>query len=300
MPIRDIWKIGIGSWIIEAFDIQRPKVVVDTIDRAGNPATLLQSTGIFAGKKRVQFGFSTYGKHLGSEGQNPVIADLLKAAGLTETKQDTDSDSTDDTFIYKTAAIGDASTFVDVKMMADTGYYIEINDAVVTQVRIIAKVGEPLIFAFTLVGTLVSEATSGTITGNYDTQDPFIVKEITLGSGVPQYFNAFELTIDNTVAERVDPSAAAGVLGHFITKQSIEGSIDPEFVIKHAAEELASFSILLGSTGDSIEIAGGKVLVKDMEPVEDNGLLRSNITLGFYDSASGANDALTITIVKKE
>ena len=298
MAIRDIWKIKIGTYIFEAFDIKRPHVIADTIDRAGNPAGLDKSVGLVVGKKHVEAGFTTYAKHLGSEGSLPTITDIIKAAGFKLTEQDSDNDGTNDTFIYTPAGLSDTQTFLDIEMQADTGYYAHIDNVVVKYLKITAKIGEPITVEIDFQGVLVSEDTTTQITGNYDTKDPFVAKSLTLGAGVPTSFENFSLEISNDIAERIDPTSADGITGYIITGQEITGSIDPEALIKNAGDQLSNFTIQAGSANDMFEVEGANVVVKDREFAERNGLLISNLPLAFYPSAAGQNDALTITFKK--
>ena len=298
MAIRDIWKVKVGSYIFEAFDIKRPHVIADTIERAGNPAGLDKSVGLVVGKKHVEFGFSTYLKHLGTEGSVPTITDLLKAAGFKLTEQDTDNDSINDTFVYAPVALSDAQVDVDVEMQADTGYHIAINDAVVKALKITAKIGEPITVEIDFQGVLLSEDTTTQITGNYDTKDPFVAKNLVLGSEVPTSFENFSLEISNDIAERIDPTSDNGITGFIITGQEITGSIDPEALIKSAGDQLSNFTIQAGSSTDMFKIEGVNVVIKDREFAERNGLLIVNLPLAFYPSAAGQNDALTITFKK--
>jgi len=300
MAIRNIWKVKTGSWILEAFDISLPKVVTSVYEGKGSPNSLDEITRIVAGKKHVEFGFSTFLKRLGSEGSLEPISDIILSAGFKLTQEDSDSDGTNDTFIYTPIDLTDSQTLPTFELMADTGYYIRIVDCVVKEMKISFKAGEPAIITFSFVGALDMESLTGTVTGNYDNKDIFKVSSLTLGSDVPQNFETFELTITNTVAERIDPSSENVITGFIITKRNIEASIDPELANLYNVEQvLTNFSMQAGTTDDKVIIKGNNVVVKERELGNRNDLITSPLKLVFLPSLIGANDSIEITFVKK-
>jgi len=300
MAIRNIVKIKSGSWIFEAFDVSLPKINTTVIEGKASPASLDEVTRIFAGKKSVEFSFSTYLKKLGSEGSLEPISDLIKATGFKLTEEDTDADSTNDTFIYTPADVSDAITTPDFEILIGDNYYMSILDCAVKSLKLSFKAGEPVIATFDLVGVFDSESMSGTITGNYDVKEPFKVSSLIVGSAVPQNFETFELTITNTLAERVDPTTDNIITGFIITKRTIEASIDPEFATLYNTEDVLNpFSIFAGTSNDSVKIEGSNVVVESRELGDRNGLVTSPLKLRFLPSSVGANDSITITFVKK-
>ena len=301
MAIRNIVKIKSGSWIFEAFDVSLPKINTTVIEGKASPASLDEVTRIFAGKKSVEFSFSTYLKKLGSEGSLEPISDLIKATGFKLTEEDTDADSTNDTFIYTPADVSDAITTPDFEILIGDNYYMSILDCAVKSLKLDFKAGEPVVATFDVVGVFGSESMSGSVTGNYDIKDPFVSKSLTLGSAVPSNFNAFELTIENTVAERVDPSSNNVITGFIITKRKIEASIDPELATLYNVEDILNpFTITAGSANDSVKIEGPNVVVTDRELGDREGLVTSPLKLKFLPSNPGSNDSITITFKKVE
>lgn len=298
MPVRDIWKVKIGTYIFEVFDVKRPHKIVKTLERGGNPAGLDKSVGLTIGSTHVETGFKTYVKTLGTEGSYPTITDLIKASGFNLTTSDSDSDTIIDTFIYKPLSLSDTTTTLTIEMKVDNDYYIKITDAIVKSLKIDIKIGEPIVAEFDFVGVFSSEDTTTAITGDYDIKEPFISKSLTISSGVPDYFEAFSLEINNDVAERVSPSSTYGVQGYIITGQKITGSINPEAILKSTGDVLTPFSIQVGSSTDYFKIEGAKVVITDRTFTERNGLLLVDLPLAFYPSAAGSNDALTLTFRK--
>ena len=301
MAVKNIVQIKSGSWIFEAFDVKLPKVNTAVIEGKGAPASLDEVTRVFGGKKSVEFSFSTYLKHLGTEGSLEPISDIIKAAGFTLAEQDTDNDSTNDTFIYTPAGISDVITVPDFEILIGDKYYIAVNDTAIKSMKLDFKAGEPVVATFDVVGVFGSESMSGSVTGNYDIKDPFVSKSLTLGSAVPSNFNAFELTIENTVAERVDPSSNNVITGFIITKRKIEASIDPELATLYNVEDILNpFTITAGSANDSVKIEGPNVVVTDRELGDREGLVTSPLKLKFLPSNPGSNDSISITFKKVE
>lgn len=159
------------------------------------------------------------GPPFASKGQSSIFANLLRPCGFSES-----------------LSTGVSSTYVPRSTSFETLTIAVFEDGVKKQlcgamgnVRIICKVGEPIMAEFTFQGKYSSHSDTGMLSPNYPSSKPLLFQNATVTVfGDSLLMQNLEINMQNTVVMRDNPQDATGFDYAMITERNPVMTFDPE------------------------------------------------------------------------
>ncbi len=177
-------------------------------------------------------------------------------------------------------------------------------------VQIQLKAGEWGSLAFDLSGVYLSTTDEDAFAPTFETPIPIAFLDCAIDlHGLAAQFSAIDLNLNNTIAERTDAGAAAGILSYLITGRAPSGTIDPEMTLvadhdffgRFAAGTTGRLYVELPSTsaGQKITVASPRVQYASIGDGERSGIAVANVGFDLLTaSVSTGDDELQIGMIQ--
>lgn len=176
-------------------------------------------------------------------------------------------------------------------------------------VQLSLKAGEWASLAFNFSGVYLSTADVALLAPTYETPIPIAFLDCGINlQGLAAQFSAVDLDMGNTIAERTDAGAAAGILSYLITERAPSGTIDPEmtlvadhdFMGKLVAGTTGRFYVELpsDSAGQKITIAAPRIQYSSIGDGDRSGIALAQVGFDLLTaSVSTGDDELQIAMI---
>lgn len=264
------------------------------VERSNVKGSLAKDQQIFAGTlKQVTFDVELKGS--GAAGTAPEIGPLLQACGMSETVSagvsvtyEPESSDHESVTIYY---------YQDGILHAITGARGNVSFS--------GEAGGIGKWSFTFTGHDAGVSDASLPTPTYDTTVPPALIGVTFSvGGYAAVINAFQFDMANGLAMPSNITAADGYGEIIITGRDVAGSFDPEAVLVATNPYIADWKTgevmamtvgpIGGTAGNRCTFTLGDVYYREVAPGDREGLRTFDISFGAVESASGADDEISI------
>jgi len=254
-------------------------------------------TGTSGGPRMAEIAFETALSGSGTAATPPAWSDAIRACGMDEAITTTVTYTP-----VSTVTVGGDGGSATVGLYYD-GMLYRIHGAR-GNFRLILPSGEPGKIAFNFRGVYNEPTDTALLAPTYYTTVPpaIVSGSMTLDSQALRY-KSLEFDMGNQLADRPDPSLAAGAYSVCITGREPSGTINPEmlaagtynFFNKMTTNSEGAFTITVGSvSGNKYVITAPKVQFTAVEPGDRDGVQVASLSFQLNRSANAGEDELSI------